>query len=622
MNKEDLIELKEKLSKLSEEEQKQRDLHLKKMANSEIQGPPVGYSSIDKAWLKYYDDDSIVADVPKCTIYEYIKNTSKWVNNNQQDLNKKVAFNYFGRKISYNELYENVENISNQLLDYGIKEGDIVSIAMPSFPETIYLFYALSNIGAVANMIDPRTSDEGIENYVKEVGSKLLFIVDVAKDKVKNIKETTDVEDVVTISASDSLPQPLKALYNLKNNQKLDSEKFISWKTFTNKYSTKDQKKPDYKEGRTVAIVHTGGTTGNPKGVKLTNENLNAASIQCVNAGYDFQAWHNWLNIMPPFIAYGIGNGLHLPLACGMEVILIPAFNPAEFDKLLIKYKPNHMVGVPSHYGDLMKSKKLDKQDLSFVIAPVVGGDKMDEELEQQVNEYLEKHNCDYKIVKGYGLTEVNAAVAACTSNENNKIGSVGIPFPNTNIAIFEPDTEEELSYGKTGEVCISGPNTMLGYYDNEEATKQMIKVHSDGTKWVHSGDLGYMDKDGNLFIIDRIKRMIVRPDGFKIFPSLIEDVINAIPNVKISKVVGVRDIDFVQGKVPKAHIVLENNDVDLELEKAKIMKVCMSKLPEYCSLAEIEFHDQLPLTPIGKIDYKKLEDEDSKIQKEKGYVK
>ena len=269
-----------------------------------------------------------------------------------------------------------------------------------------------------------------------------------------------------------------------------------------------------------------------------------------------------------------------------------------------------------------MKSKKLNKQDLAFVIAPVVGGDKMDEQLEEAVNKYLKEHNCDYKIVKGYGLTEVNAAVAACTSNENNKLGSVGIPFPKTNISIFNPNTEEETQYGEIGEVCITGPNTMKGYYNNEEETNNIIKKHKDGMEWVHSGDLGYMDSDGNLFIIDRIKRIIVRADGFKVFPSLIEDVINYIPNVKISKVVGIRDLDYAQGKVPKAHVVLENPDVDLEEEKRKIIDTCMLKLPEYYSIADLEFNEELPLTPIGKIDYKKLEEEDLKKQKEKVLLK
>jgi long-chain acyl-CoA synthetase len=320
---------------------------------------------------------------------------------------------------------------------------------------------------------------------------------------------------------------------------------------------------------------------------------------------------------MPPFIAYGVGNGLHLPLACGMEVILIPSFDPSKFDKLLVKYKPNHMVGVPSHYGSLMESRRLKKMDLSFIIAPTVGGDKMDEELEKKVNEFLEQRNCPYKIVKGYGLTEVNAAVAACTSNLSNEIGSVGIPFPKTNISIFEPGTEHELSYGEIGEVYITGPNTMLEYYDNPVETDNVVKVHSDGTKWVHSGDLGMITPNGNLYIIDRIKRLIIRHDGFKIFPTMIEDIIKQDPNVEHCKVVGVRDYDFSQGYQPYAHIILKNKECDLDQEKIRIMNLCRLKLPEYCQLFDIQFDDAFPLTPIGKVDFRKMEiDDDIKVKK------
>ena len=611
MKKEDLLILKEKISNLSDAEKKLRDIYLKNIANGKLQGPIVGYSSIDKTWLKYYTDNTIMSDLPKKTAYQYI------FDKNKKNLDK-TSLNYFGRKITYEEFFKNVDELSDILLNYGIKEGDIVSIAMPSFPETIYLFYALSNIGAVSNMIDPRTNSEMIYQYVNEVHSKLFVTVDIAANKLNEIKEQTTVNDVLVVSASNSLPQPLKLLYNLKNKSEFDKNTFTKWEEFIKNYSGEnDFKKIDYVEDRPVVLVHTGGTTGKSKAVILTNENINAASFQCETAGYDFQSWHNWLNIMPPFIAYGVGNGLHLPLACGMEVVLIPAFKPEEFDKLLMKYKPNHMVGVPSHYENLMKSKKLSKKDLSYIIAPTVGGDKMNEELEEEVNTYLKDHNCDYKIVKGYGLTEVNAAVAACTSNENNKLGSVGIPFPKTNISIFEPQTENELRYGEVGEICISGPNTMKGYYHNEEETNNMIRIHSDGSKWVHSGDLGYMDRDGNLFIIDRIKRIIVRSDGFKVFPSMIEDVINGIENVKTSKVVGIRDLNYSHGKLPKAHVVLENENVDIEEQKNIIYNECMKKLPEYCQLQEIQFDKDLPLTPIGKVDFKKLEEQDLKKQEE-----
>ncbi len=605
-----------------------------------------GKPSIDKPWLKYYNEEILNKKLPEKTIYEYV------VENNKKYPNR-TALNYFGRKISYGQMIENIDQTARAFRNYGIKEGDIVTICMPTIPETIYIYYALSKIGAIANMVDPRTSKEGIENYINEAQSKMLIMIDVAADKAIDVKKKTTIEKIVTVSPTDSLPlgimlkkvsKDIDSLYkdkkemanreckkepkkkdiildyfkNMKKNESSfsKSRECISWPVFYKAGKKKDYKPyPTYEKDKPLLIVHTGGTTGPSKGVVLSNFSVNAASFQCENAGYDFKREHNWLNIMPPFIAYGIGNGLHLPLSCGMEVILIPQFDPNKFDDLLLENRPNHMVGVPSHYGNIIHSKKLENEDLSYIIAPTVGGDKMDENLEKKTNEFLSKHHCDYKVVKGYGMTEVNAAVAACTSNETNKIGSVGIPFPNTTISIFDPDTGEELGYNEKGEVCITGPNTMIGYFNNEEETNKILRKHEDGNVWVHSGDIGYMDADGNLFIVDRLKRMIIRPDGFKIFPSLIEDVVVKHPLVKSCKTVGLRDLKFSQGKLPKAHVVLYETDRNIKDIENEIYMLCEEQLPEYYWPCEIEFNKSLPLTAIGKVDYLKLEDEDEKKQ-------
>ncbi len=585
-----------------------------------------GKPSVDKPWLKYYDKNAIKDDLPENTIYGYL------VENNK-DYPNRVALNYFDRKIKYKELIDNIDKTAKALLNFGVKKGDVVTISTPTLPETIYLFYAISKIGAIANMVDPRTSVEGIEDYVNEAESKLLFIVDVAAEKAKNIKEKTSVEKVIAISPADSLPFGLNYGYRAKEfiesiKEKRDNffkkNECYTWNEFFKEGNiyVDNEEYIEYKKDIPVAIVHTGGTTGRPKGVLLSNDNLNAAAYQCKVAGFDFKREHNWLNIMPPFIAYGIGNGLHLPLICGMEVILIPQFDPKTFEDLLIKYNPNHMTGVPSHYGYIINSKKLDNKDLSYIIAPTVGGDKMDEELEKQTNEFLKNHNCKYKVTKGYGMTEVNAAVAACTSNENNEIGSVGIPFSKTIISIFDPETREELGYNQVGEVCITGPNTMLGYFKNQEETDKIIIEHNDGKKWVHSGDLGYMTEDGKLYIKDRIKRMIIRHDGFKVFPSEIEKIISTHPSVKDCSVVGVPDLEHAQGKVPKAYVVLKSKFYDENKVKDEIFYLCSQKLAEYSQPDDLEYKTSLPLTSIGKVDYHSLEKEHEEKLKEKNIAK
>lgn len=607
MEKEDLKKLKEQLSKLTEDEQKERDLYLRELATGEVQGPPVGYASIDKPWLSNFSTSNIKSVLPDKTLYEYL------LENNIDNLDD-IALDYFGRKITYRQLISNIDKVANQLLELGVKEGDIVSISTPTLPETIYLFYAISKIGAVSNMIDPRTSSEGIKDYVNEAKSKYLFMVDVASGKISDIMNTTSVEKVITISPADSLPMLLNLAYKGKSvlSGKNVNKDFLTWKKFCDYKSNRQIEKvyPEYNRNRPVAIVHTGGTTGKAKGVLLSNYSLNAAAHQCRYCGFDFKEKDKWLNIMPPFIAYGIGNGLHLPLICGMEVVLIPQFDPKKFDQLLIKHKPNHMVGVPSHYENIIHSKKMKDFDLSFLKSAIVGGDKMDEALEEETNEFFEHHNCHNKISKGYGMTEVNAAVAAtCASDVRNEIGSVGFPFVNETISVFNPETNEELGYNEIGEIRITGPNSMLGYYKNQEETDKVIKKDIDGKEWVHSGDLGRITANGNIYIMDRIKRMIIRHDGFKVFPSAIEKVISENSDVKTCSVIGKPDISHVQGKLPHAYVVLREGASDSDTVKSEIANLCHEKLAEYSQPEEIEFIDTLPLTPIGKVDYRALEE-------------
>ncbi len=577
-------------------------------------------ATIKKPWLKYYTEEAITSPLPENTIYGYL------YQNNRRNQNR-VALNYFDRKITYQQLFYEIDKVTLALLVSGVKKGDIVTIAMPTTPEAIYLFYALNRIGAVSNMVDPRSSKAELEHYANEVGSKLLFTIDKAAPKFKDVIANTTVKEVVTISPADSLPLGLKLGYKAKNffestreeRKEQKNKEFTNWQLFyERRYQYKGvlMHETTYEKNKPAVIVHTGGTTGEPKGVMLSDDNVNIAAFDCIQAGYDFKTEHNWLNIMPPFIAYGIGNGLHLPLICGMELILIPEFDPKEFDKLMNKYHPNHMTGVPSHYYSLISSKKMKKSDLSYVIAPTVGGDAMNLELERQVNKFLSDHNCSYKIVKGYGMTEVNAAVAACVSNECNKIGSVGIPFPHSIIGIFDPITMEELDYGEIGEVCIQTPNRMLGYYNNPEEEKEVVRQHKDGSTWVHSGDLGYMNEDGLIFIEGRMKNMIVRHDGFNLYPKRIENTILKHPAVKTCMVVGIDDLSHIQGKLPKAYVTLKENCLIPNIE-GELKILCEKLLPEYSQPAEIEVRDSLPLTKLGKQDYHALEIEALTQQKD-----
>lgn len=571
----------------------------------------------ERPWLKYYKEEVINAKLPEKTIFEYI------FSKNIKELDR-IAIEYFGNKITYKELLVKIEECAKSLKAIGIKKGDIVTICMPTTPEMVYMFYALSKIGAVSNMIDPRKSAKEIEEYANEVNSKIFLGVDVAGEKYKNLKQNTSVENIIIATPYETFKTPLKQILKLKDKISTKTKRFIDtnecmkWNKFIKLgRNVKELFSIKYEKDMPVTIVHTGGTTGKAKGVILSNDNINCGAFQCEVSGLNFKDRGTWLDIMPPFIVYGVGNGLHLPLSMGMKVILMPKFDPAKYDEILLKHKPNYMAGVPSHYGYLLESKKLKNVDLSFIKTPIVGGDKMDYNLEQEVNKFLEEHNCGTKIIKGYGMSEVDAAVSVCINGEINKLKSVGIPLSHSNIGIFNPETNEELSYNQDGEVRISGPNVMVGYHNNKEEENKIIYKDEKGTKWIKSGDLGYFDEDGLLYVKGRYKEMIVRPDGFKVYPSSIEDVILLHKDVSECKVVGCRDFSESQGDLPKAFIILKENVENSDKTLEEIKQICEHELAEYSLPFDYEIIEKFPVTSIGKINTIALREETEEILKQ-----
>lgn len=578
-----------------------------------------GFASIDKPWLKYYSKELIEKELPKMNVNSYL------YENNKNHLGR-VALNYFDNKITYKEFFEKVDETVKGFLKLGVKKGDIVTISLPMLPESIYIFYALAKIGAISNMIDPRTNESGTREYLDEVNSKILVIVDNIYPNVKNIILNDDkLEKVIVVNPTDSLPFGMRILSKLKQTETdYSNKKIISWNNFIKSGKIYDNNiETIYERDLPISIVHTGGTTGFPKGVLLTNDNYNAMVEQFRNTGVDFKREHTWLGMIPLFFAYGIGVGLHHPLSVGMEIKVIPMFNPDKMADLVLKYKANHMAIIPSYYENIINSPKSQNKDFSFLVMPAAGSDRMDPTFEQEINKFLEEHNCHNKVVKGYGMSEVSSAICGGGTIDNNKIGSVGVPFSHSVIAIFDPETGEELKYGQVGEICMTGPNVMKGYYNNDNENSKIMKVHKDGKVWIHSGDLGYMDSDGVLFIEGRMKRMIIKYGGFKVFPTLIEKIIMTIPGIENVSVVGIKDFEHPDFTIPKANIVIKKEFQGLEnMIIEQVRNLCEEKLPDYCVPSYFSVLKKLPLTNAGKIDYRLLEIEGSNELEKKEYIK
>ena len=560
------------------------------------------YASQAKPWLKYYDQKFIDQTLPALSAFEYVCQRSK---NHLND----TALEYYGRKFTYADLIVNVKKTAAALRGAGVKKGDIITVVSIMTPEIIALFYAADMIGATLNLVDPRYSVEGIREYIEEVDSHLLVCLNVVYERCRQAAKRTNVEKVIVLSPADSLPPVMAVGYKLTTPDKNKyASNVIRWKQFIKGGEGQSTAAEPYDPDHACVVVHTGGTTGSPKGVMLTDDCFNGIALQFQAYPKLFHRGQKLMNVMPPFIAYGFACGIHLPLVLGFTVIIIPNLDPAKLGSLVLKHKPEHMFGVPTHYQQLAADPKLRDKDLSFIINYAAGGDSLSRGAEQTVNDFLAAHGARYPIAKGYGMTEVSSA-ATVAAGLDNKPGSVGIPMVNTIIAAFEPGTDRELPIGERGELCISGPCLMKGYYNKPEETAILLRRHPDGRVWAHTGDMGYLDEDGFVFLDSRIKRMIIRHDGFKVFPSMIENVVSRHPAVHQCSVVGCADKDHTQGRLPFVYIVLK---ADTTAKKKQVIRelerMCAEELPEYVQPVAYKFISSMPMTPVGKVDYRQLE--------------
>lgn len=595
------------IKKIIIDEEKLRKIQAAKIARGEAFGPTAEKLSIDMPWLKYYSDEAIMADMPKMKIYDYM------MKNNKSHTND-VALYYFGKKITYKRLNVLIDLCAKSMLKNGVKENDVVTICMPNTPEAVISFYALNKIGAVANMIHPLSGQVQIKDYLNEVNSKLVITMDMAYDKILNIVDETSVNKIVSVTASDSMPYVMKKLFKFtKNYKKMESNsKMIRWNEFINEgKSIKNiEIESKYEEDKLAVILHTGGTTGVSKGVILTDDNFNSMVEQFLIGANNFERNDKMLTIMPVFHGFGLCSSIHLPLSVGVSAILIPKLDVKNFDKILNKYHPNHIIGVPTLFKSMLNNNKLNKIDLSYLKYVVSGGDLVKDSLENDINEFLRKHGSSVKLSKGYGLSEAVAGVTFAT-NDYNHPSSIGIPMVATNMKIVKPGTDEELKQGEIGEICIKGPTIMKRYYQNEKETNSSLI-----NGWLHTGDLGYYS-NGVFYFSQRKGNMIIS-SGVNVYPSNIEQIIEGHEAVSSCAVVGIHHPYKIQ--VPKAFIILKDGyEGTVELKK-ELEDLCKKHLDVYSIPYSYEFREKLPQTLLGKISHKELLEEE--IIKTKTYRK
>lgn len=553
-----------------------------------------GYPSLDKPWLKHYKEESINFEIPECSVYDFMSQNNKGYEN-------EIAFIYFGRRITYGELLANIDKTALAFTAMGIKKGDIVMICTLNTPETVYCIYALNKIGAKIDFEYPTLSDKDLYSAIEMLEIKAVILLDVFAPKYRDIKKYVD--NVVYISPASSLPAVKKTLYKMKVKGVIDT-----FYDFINKdYSNVKVIKESFEPNEPAIIFHTGGSTGVPKGVLLSNKNFNALALQFKHSEITYGRQDVYLHSIPPFHAYGFSVGIHMPLSLGMSICMSVKIDDASILELFYKFKPQHFAGTSNNMMNIMADKKISGRSMSYLKSIAVGGASANDVDENVVNDFLKAHNANCKLMVGYGMTEVCAAV--CTNMDRcNKAGSVGIPLPKSTVIVIDTDTHEELGYDVSGELCISSPCVMLGYYNNEEENKNAI-IEYNGKRWIRSGDLASIDRDGFVTIRGRLKRIYGTKDVktgtfYKIFPDYIEKIIYKESDVQHCAVICLSD-NGRRVNYPVAFIV---TDKDKEAVKNKVIKRYESELPEHAHPESIVFLDKLPLTPVGKVDYSHLE--------------
>lgn len=533
-----------------------------------------------------------------------------------------TAYDFMGKKTTYKDFVHNVEICARSLKAIGIRVGDKITICMPNCPQTLIMFYAVNLVGAVANMVHPLSGEKEIEFYIKESGSVAAITLDQFYHKFEAIRENVELSNIIIARIKDELSRPIRAGYMLTEGRKIakipNDAPVLMWNYFMGlgrRYHWKYRAQRGLNDP--AVILYSGGTTGTTKGILLSNRNFNSLGAQIVATNPMFRAGDSMLAVMPMFHGFGLGVSIHSMLMNGGRCILVPRFTAESYAKLIKKYKCNFIAGVPTLYEALLRQPVMDGVDLSCLKGVFSGGDSLSVELKKRFDKFLYDHNASIQVREGYGTTE--CVTASClTPTHIYKEGSIGQPFPDTYYDIVKPGTQESLAYGEEGEICIAGPTVMIGYLNHPEENASTLQLHSDGKIWVHTGDLGTMDEDGFIYFRQRLKRMIVT-SGYNVYPSQLENVLDAHELVQMSCVIGIPDPLKMQ-KV-KAFVMLKPGFEPTEENKAILLDYCRKHIAKYAMPYDIEFRDQLPKTLVGKVAYRVLEEQELEKIKEAATV-
>ncbi len=563
-------------------------------------------------WFKHYGNVPQHIDYPEDSMYGMVKATS-------EKYPEKIAYMFMGDKTRYKTFIAQIDDFALRLVKMGVTSEDKVLICMPNCPQAIIALYAINKIGAIATMIHPLSAKGEVEFYVENCECTVAITLDMFFANFPRITDGMKLQKIIVSSIADGLSSFKAFMYKHvldgRKDPKVDpaTRGVIFWKQLMKEdvsgISEPVSPKTCY-DG--AVILYTGGTTGRSKGALLSSMSFNSTALGMTALSEIYGTGELMMAVMPIFHGFGLCACVHLPFCIGITCVLVPRFTPDSYSKLIVKMKASFIAGVPTLYEHMIRSKWLQKADLSFLKGIFCGGDTLTIEAKERMDKFLAERGCTTFVREGFGCTECLTATSITPKNEQRP-GSVGVPMPNVYYKITEPGSDERMPYGEDGEICISAPAVMNCYYNEPEETAETLKVSpEDGLTWLHTGDIGCMDEDGFIYFKQRLKRMIIT-SGYNVYPSQIENILNRSELVKESCVIGVPD--QLRGSKVKAYVVLEGGIKPGTETMAKLRSYCRTQIARYALPREYEFIDALPRTKVAKVDYRAIEAMDAELR-------
>lgn len=575
MEKEKLQNLKRVIANLS-------DIEAKRVVELYENGQKTGYATIDKPWDEFYKNIDKNDSFLNTTPYQGL------VSNNMNYPNE-IALEYFGAKITFGELIKNIDKVAKSLEEYGIKKGDFVTICSTTTPEVVYAFYAVSKLGAVANVISPFYEPEDFMNRINECESNVIIMVDKFMPKFKDALNKNKKANVVVLPMMNS-----SLLKYISKGYKIDgTSNEVLWKQFVKDGDLREEAIIDpYEINKPQAMVYSSGTTGASKGILLSVDSFQKLINAYGNSGFDTSRLQKVYQNIPPWHSTGLSLGINFPLSYGVKVCTDPRFDHDVFIKNVLKFKPEYILTNTSMYQGFTFEKSLKRlkgKSLDFLKYPVEGGEPLTERDIQNIEEVFRSHGSTARLLNGYGECECGATITTDITGHKFSNDASGIPLPNiTTVGIFD-DEFNELKYGERGNVVARTEIGMLEYFKNPEATENFFYVDENGTSWSQTGDIGYINEDGSLVVLGRKSDYSIIDDT-KIYNFDIERAILKTGTVKLCEIQThpENDNELV------AHIVWENEISSQLKQNPELMEGLLKQIQNQVSV-EMGIEEAIP---------------------------